>query len=53
MSWKDRLMMKAMSNRVIIKIFSMPIVIKILTAEMKVFMWVVSIFKRKKTEATG
>ena len=53
MSWKDKLMMKAMSNRVIIKIFSMPIVVKILTVEMKALMWVTSIFKRKKPEATG
>lgn len=51
MSWRDRLMMKVMSNRVIVKILSMPIVIKILTAEMKAFMWVASIFKRKKAAA--
>ncbi len=52
MDWRDRLMMKLMGNRVVIKIFSIPIVVKILTVETQAFIWVVSKFKSKK-EATG
>ena len=39
-----------MSNRVVIKIMSIPIVMKIITVEMKAFMWVMSLFSRKKKE---
>lgn len=48
MSWKDKLMLKMMSNPVIIKIFSIPIVVKILTLITQAFMSIVSIFKGKK-----
>lgn len=51
MSWKDRLLIKLMGNKLVIKIMSMPIVIKILTMETKAFLWVISLFKRKKSEA--
>jgi hypothetical protein len=43
--------MKIMGNRVVLKIMSIPIVIKIMTIEMKAFMWVASLFSRKKKEA--
>lgn len=29
MSWKDRLMLKMMSNKIVMKIFSIPIVLKV------------------------
>jgi len=48
MSLRDRLLMKIMSNKVVLKIMSVPIVVKIITAEMKAFMWITSIFNRKK-----
>jgi hypothetical protein len=50
MSWRDRLLMKLMGNRVVIKIMSIPIVMKIITLEMKAFIWVMSLFSRKKKE---
>jgi hypothetical protein len=51
MSWRDKLLLKIMGNKVVIKIMSIPIVIKIITVEMKAFMWVMSLFSRKKKEA--
>ena len=48
MSWRDKMLMKIMSNRVVLKIMSIPIVMKIITWEMKAFMWVASLFSRKK-----
>jgi len=42
------MLMKLMSNRVVLKIMSIPIVMKIITWEMKAFMWVTSLFSRKK-----
>jgi hypothetical protein len=53
MSWRDRMLMKIMSNRVVLKIMSIPIVVKIITVEMKAFMWVASIFSRKKKETAA
>ena len=50
MSWRDKLLLKIMGNRVVLKIMSIPIVVKIITAEMKAFMWLMSIFSRKKKE---
>jgi hypothetical protein len=47
------MLMKMMSNRVVIRIMSIPIVMKIITIEMKAFMWVMSVFSRKKKETTG
>jgi len=44
------MLMKIMSNRVVLKIMSIPIVMKIITWEMKAFMWVASLFSRKKKE---
>lgn len=51
MSWKDRLLIKLMGNKLVIKIMSIPIVIKILTKETQAFLWVISLFTRKKGEA--
>jgi hypothetical protein len=48
MRWRDRMLMKMMSNRVVLKIMSIPIVMKIITVEMKAFIWVMSLFSRKK-----
>ena len=50
MRWQDRLMLKMMSNKLVIKIFSIPIVIKVLMWETKVFLSIISLFKRKKAE---
>ncbi len=44
------MLMKIMGNRVVLKIMSIPIVMKIITVEMKAFMWVMSLFSRKKKE---
>ena len=52
MNWKDRLMLNMMSNRVIIKIFSIPIVLKIMMGLTQVLVSVASRFKGKK-EAAG
>lgn len=51
MSWQDRFIMKIMGNKLVIKIFSIPIVLKIMMWETQVFMSLLSLFKRKK-EAT-
>jgi hypothetical protein len=48
MSWKDRMIMKLMGNKLIIKIFSIPIVLKIMMWETQVFMSIISFFKGKK-----
>jgi len=45
------MLMKLMSNRVVLKIMSVPIVMKIITVEMKAFIWVASLFSRKKEAA--
>ncbi len=50
MRWQDRLMLKMMSNKLVIKVFSTPIVIKVLMWETKVFLSIISLFKRKKAE---
>lgn len=52
MSRRDRMLMKLMSNRVVIKLISIPIVMKIMTVEMKAFMWVMSLFSKKKPTPT-
>jgi hypothetical protein len=48
MSWKDRFIMKMMGNKLIIKIFSIPIVLKIMMWETQVLMSIISLFRRKK-----
>ena len=45
------MLMKMMGNKVVIKIMSIPIVITVLTKETQAFMWVISLFSRKKKEA--
>jgi len=52
MGWKDRLIMKILGNKLAIKTLNMPIVLKVLMWETKVFMSVISLFTRKK-EAAG
>jgi hypothetical protein len=44
--WQDRLMLKMMSNGLVIRIFSNPMVMKVITWEMKVFGAIASRFKR-------
>jgi len=44
------MLMKLMGNKLVIKIMSIPIVVKILTMETQALMWVISLFKRKKAE---
>ena len=48
MSWKDRLIMKLMGNKIIIKIFSIPIVLKIMMWATKVVFSFMSLFRGKK-----
>ena len=48
--WQDRLMLKMMSNKIVIKIFSNPIVMKVITWEMKAFIAISSLFRRKSSE---
>jgi hypothetical protein len=48
MSWKDRFIMKMMGNKLIIKIFSIPIVLKIMMWETQVIVSIISLFRRKK-----
>lgn len=51
MSWKDRLMMKMLSNKLVIKIFSIPIVLKSMMWLTQVLVSFISVFKRKKEPA--
>jgi hypothetical protein len=41
MSWKDKLMLKMMSNKLVIKIFSIPIVVRMM-------MWMTQVAARRK-----
>lgn len=50
MSWKDRLLIKLMSNKVVLKLMSIPFVVKILTKIIQAFSWVASLFSRNKKE---
>ncbi|UCC61159.1 MAG: hypothetical protein JSV02_04875 [Dehalococcoidia bacterium] len=51
MGWRDRLIMKMMGNKLVIKIFSNPTVLKIMMWEAQVIMSIISLFRGKK-EAT-
>lgn len=51
MSRKDRLMLWMMTNKLTVKIMSMPRLLKVLVAITTVIIAIVSIFKRKKAEA--
>jgi len=50
MSSRDSLLLKLMGNKVVLRIMSNRVVLKIITVEMKAFMWVTSLFSRKKKE---
>lgn len=50
MRWQDKLMLKMMTNKLVIRIFSIPIVLKVMMWETKVFLSIMSLFKRKKAE---
>ncbi len=50
MSWKDKLMMKLLTNKLLIKFMSIPIVVKVLTKMTQAFIWVASLFSKKKTQ---
>ena len=45
------MLLKIMGSRVVIKIMSIPIAVKILTVEARALLWVASPFSRKKKEA--
>ena len=51
MGWKDRLIMNILGNKLVIKILSIPIVLKVLMAMTQIFISVTSRFKRKKEVA--
>jgi hypothetical protein len=53
MRWQDRLMLKMMSNQLVIRIFSIPMVMKIMMWETKLLMSVMSLFKRRKAGGDG
>ena len=48
MSSRDKILMKLMTNKVVIKIISNRVVIKIMNVELRAFLWVSSLFSRKK-----
>jgi len=50
LKWQDRMALKMMSNQTMMKIFTNPTVMKIITWEMKAFIAVSSLFKRKPPE---
>ena len=50
LGWRDRLMLKMMSNKVVLKIFSNPVVVKVIGWELKAFIAISSLFKRKPAE---
>jgi len=50
MSWRDKLLLKIMGNRVVLRMMSNRIVMKIITAEMKIVMWLASPFSKKEKE---
>ncbi len=50
MIWKDKLMMKLLTNKLLIKFMSIPIVVKVLTKMTQAFIWVASLFSKKKTQ---
>jgi hypothetical protein len=51
MSWKDRMIMRIMGNKVVIKVLSMPIVLKVLMWLAQVFVSATSVFRRRKVAA--
>ena len=50
MSWRDRLLIKLMSNKIVLKILSIPIVMTVLTKMTQTLSWVASTFSRKRKE---
>ena len=48
MGWRDRLIMKVMGNKLVVRLLSMPIVLNILMWEAQVFVSTVSVLKRHK-----
>jgi hypothetical protein len=51
MSSKDKLLIRLMSNKLVLKSMSIPIVVKILTMETKAVVWIMSPFSKKKSQA--
>jgi hypothetical protein len=47
MRWQDRMMISMMSNKVVLKIFGNPAVMKVITWEMKAIIAITSLFKKK------
>ena len=50
MSWKDRLLLKLMGSKMVLRIMSIPVVVKMLTTMTQAFSCVASLFNRKKKE---
>ncbi len=48
MDWRDRLIMKVLGNKLVVKLLSMPIVLNVLMWEAQVFASIVSVLKRRK-----
>ena len=51
MGWRDRLMLKILGNKLVVKILSIPIVLKVLMKLTQVFISLISVFQRKKKES--
>ena len=51
MSWRDRLILKMMGSRFVIKVFSNTIVLKVMMGMTQVIISLMSRFKRKKEPA--
>ena len=51
MGWRDRLMLRILGNKLVVKILSIPIVMKVLMKLTQVFISLISLFQRKKKES--
>lgn len=52
MNWKDRLLLKMMNSRVLVKVFGNPVFVKVLTLEVGLFIRAASLSRRRKPRAT-
>ena len=50
MSSKDKLLMRLMGNKLVLKLISIPIVVKILTKETQGLVWIMAPFRKKKSQ---
>ncbi len=47
MSWRDRIITKVMGNKLVVKLLSMPVVLKVLMWETQAFMSAIALFERR------